>query len=104
MAVAEVDKLDDVGRALERVRKHKVPLSATLGRHMNDQEGTHGCQLLVSLEIRVDGHQVADLLACEGKQHPIIHEGAEPDPVDSNEEADDKTEVLEPDGEESPHA
>ena len=33
----EVDKLDDVGRALERVRKHKAPLSATLGRHMNDQ-------------------------------------------------------------------
>ena len=27
----EVDKLDDVGRALERVRKHKAPLSATLG-------------------------------------------------------------------------
>lgn len=33
----EVDKLDDVGRALERVRKHKAPLSATLGRHMNDE-------------------------------------------------------------------
>ena len=33
----EVDRLDDVGRALERVRKHKAPLSATLGRHMNDQ-------------------------------------------------------------------
>lgn len=33
----EVEALDDVGRALERVRKHKVPLSATLGRHMNDQ-------------------------------------------------------------------
>ena len=33
----EVDKLDHVGRALERVRKYKVPLSATLGRHMNDQ-------------------------------------------------------------------
>jgi 3,4-dihydroxy-9,10-secoandrosta-1,3,5(10)-triene-9,17-dione 4,5-dioxygenase len=33
----EVDKLDDVGRALERVRKHDVALSATLGRHMNDQ-------------------------------------------------------------------
>ena len=33
----EVDALDDVGRALERVRKHKAPLSATLGRHMNDQ-------------------------------------------------------------------
>ena len=35
--MVEVTKLDDVGRALERVRKHKVPLSATLGRHMNDQ-------------------------------------------------------------------
>ncbi|KAA1395907.1 iron-dependent extradiol dioxygenase HsaC [Aeromicrobium ginsengisoli] len=33
----EVEKLDDVGRALERVRKHKAPLSATLGRHMNDE-------------------------------------------------------------------
>jgi 3,4-dihydroxy-9,10-secoandrosta-1,3,5(10)-triene-9,17-dione 4,5-dioxygenase len=33
----EVERLDDVGRALERVRKHKVPLSATLGRHMNDE-------------------------------------------------------------------
>jgi len=35
--MVEVTKLDDVGRALERVRKHGVPLSATLGRHMNDQ-------------------------------------------------------------------
>jgi len=33
----EVDRLDDVGRALERVRKHRAPLSATLGRHMNDE-------------------------------------------------------------------
>jgi 3,4-dihydroxy-9,10-secoandrosta-1,3,5(10)-triene-9,17-dione 4,5-dioxygenase len=33
----EVDELDDVGRALERVRKHKAPLSTTLGRHMNDE-------------------------------------------------------------------
>jgi 3,4-dihydroxy-9,10-secoandrosta-1,3,5(10)-triene-9,17-dione 4,5-dioxygenase len=33
----EVAKLDDVGRALERVRKYNVGLSATLGRHMNDQ-------------------------------------------------------------------
>jgi 3,4-dihydroxy-9,10-secoandrosta-1,3,5(10)-triene-9,17-dione 4,5-dioxygenase len=33
----EVTELDDVGRALERVRKHKAPLSATLGRHMNDE-------------------------------------------------------------------
>ena len=35
--MVEVDKLDDVGRALERVRKHGAQLSATLGRHMNDQ-------------------------------------------------------------------
>jgi len=33
----EVERLDDVGRALERVRRNKAPLSATLGRHMNDQ-------------------------------------------------------------------
>ncbi|MCD6640710.1 MAG: VOC family protein, partial [Nocardioides sp.] len=33
----EVDRLDDVGRALERVRKYQAPLSATLGRHMNDE-------------------------------------------------------------------
>ncbi|MGA8257593.1 MAG: iron-dependent extradiol dioxygenase HsaC [Nocardioides sp.] len=33
----EVDELDHVGRALERVRKYKAPLSATLGRHMNDE-------------------------------------------------------------------
>lgn len=33
----EVDELDHVGRALERVRRHQAPLSATLGRHMNDE-------------------------------------------------------------------
>jgi 3,4-dihydroxy-9,10-secoandrosta-1,3,5(10)-triene-9,17-dione 4,5-dioxygenase len=33
----EVDTLDHVGRALERVAKYKAPLSATLGRHMNDE-------------------------------------------------------------------
>ncbi len=33
----EVDSLDHVGRALERVRRHGAPLSATLGRHMNDE-------------------------------------------------------------------
>lgn len=32
----EVDQLDDVGRALERVRRNGAHLSATLGRHMND--------------------------------------------------------------------
>jgi 3,4-dihydroxy-9,10-secoandrosta-1,3,5(10)-triene-9,17-dione 4,5-dioxygenase len=33
----EVEGLDDVGRALERVRRYGAPLSATLGRHMNDE-------------------------------------------------------------------
>lgn len=33
----EVDSIDDVGRALERVKKYDFPLSATLGRHMNDE-------------------------------------------------------------------
>ena len=33
----EVEELDDVGRALERVRKYGAKLSATLGRHMNDE-------------------------------------------------------------------
>jgi len=32
----EVPGLDDVGRALERIAEHKVPMAATLGRHVND--------------------------------------------------------------------
>lgn len=32
----EVDDLDDVGRALERAQRRQAPISATLGRHMND--------------------------------------------------------------------
>ena len=35
--MVEVEELDDVGRALERVRRHGATLSATLGRHMNDE-------------------------------------------------------------------
>jgi 3,4-dihydroxy-9,10-secoandrosta-1,3,5(10)-triene-9,17-dione 4,5-dioxygenase len=35
--MVELDELDHVGRALERLRKYNTPLSATLGRHMNDQ-------------------------------------------------------------------
>jgi 3,4-dihydroxy-9,10-secoandrosta-1,3,5(10)-triene-9,17-dione 4,5-dioxygenase len=33
----EVTELDDVGRALDRLHKHKFPLSSTLGRHTNDK-------------------------------------------------------------------
>jgi 3,4-dihydroxy-9,10-secoandrosta-1,3,5(10)-triene-9,17-dione 4,5-dioxygenase len=34
--LCEVKTSDDVGRALDRVRQHRVPLLATLGRHSND--------------------------------------------------------------------
>jgi 3,4-dihydroxy-9,10-secoandrosta-1,3,5(10)-triene-9,17-dione 4,5-dioxygenase len=32
----EVETADDVGLCLDRARRHKVPMSATLGRHVND--------------------------------------------------------------------
>ena len=35
--MVEVEELDDVGRALDRLQKRKFPLSSTLGRHTNDQ-------------------------------------------------------------------
>ncbi|EFQ82374.1 putative 2,3-dihydroxybiphenyl 1,2-dioxygenase [Aeromicrobium marinum DSM 15272] len=53
----EVEKLDDVGRALERVRKHGAPLSATLGRHMNDE--------MVSFYVRSPGGFDIEF-GCEG--------------------------------------
>ena len=53
----EVEKLDDVGRALERVRKHKAPLSATLGRHINDE--------MVSFYVRSPGGFDIEF-GCEG--------------------------------------
>ncbi|MFI7589754.1 iron-dependent extradiol dioxygenase HsaC [Spongisporangium articulatum] len=34
--MVEVEEADDVGLALDRARRHKVPMSATLGRHVND--------------------------------------------------------------------
>lgn len=37
-------------------------------------------------------------------QSPLTHEGAEPDDHDSNENADDKVEILQPDGSEAPRA
>ena len=35
--MVEVEELDDVGRALDRLMKRKFPLSSTLGRHTNDE-------------------------------------------------------------------
>ena len=37
-------------------------------------------------------------------QSPLTHEGAEPDDIDSNENADDKVDILQPDGSEAPRA
>ncbi|HTF52623.1 MAG TPA: VOC family protein [Pseudonocardia sp.] len=34
--MVEVESTDDVGLALDRARRRKVPMSATLGRHVND--------------------------------------------------------------------
>jgi 3,4-dihydroxy-9,10-secoandrosta-1,3,5(10)-triene-9,17-dione 4,5-dioxygenase len=34
--MVEVEETDDVGLALDRAYRHKVPMSATLGRHVND--------------------------------------------------------------------
>ncbi|MRV72076.1 biphenyl 2,3-dioxygenase [Duganella sp. FT92W] len=36
-AMVEVESMDEVGRALDRVRQHGVKMSATLGRHCNDR-------------------------------------------------------------------
>ena len=58
----EVDALDDVGRALERVRRHKAPLSATLGRHMNDEMVSFYVRSPggFDVELGTDGLQVED--------------------------------------------
>ena len=37
-------------------------------------------------------------------QSPLTHEGADPDRHDSNEDADDRVEILQPDGSEAPRA
>jgi hypothetical protein len=38
----------------------------------------------------------------EGQQNPLVHEGDSPDPLDSNEKADEKVEVQQPSGDEAP--
>lgn len=35
----------------------------------------------------------------DGLQKPLVHEGAEPDAVDSNEDGDEKATVVQPSGE-----
>ncbi|MFG7942720.1 VOC family protein [Streptomyces cacaoi] len=45
--MVEMATLDDVGRTLDRVAAHRVPLSSTLGRHTNDK--------MVSFYVRTPG-------------------------------------------------
>ena len=41
----------------------------------------------------------------DGLQHPLTHEGADPEPgYDSNERADDRVRIEQPSGEEAPRA
>ena len=40
----------------------------------------------------------------EDLQNPLTHEGADPDDHDSNENADEKVDILQPDGSEAPRA
>ena len=40
----------------------------------------------------------------EGHQNPMVHTGAEPDAADTDADADDKVEILDPDGTEAPRA
>ena len=58
----EVDSLDDVGRALERVKKYQAKLSATLGRHMNDEMVSFYVKSPAGFDIEfgTDGLQVDD--------------------------------------------
>ncbi len=40
----------------------------------------------------------------DGKQDPVVHDGAPPDGLDSNEHADDKVQIQQPSGEPAPEA
>ena len=68
----EVTKLDDVGRALDRLHKHKFHLSSTLGRHTNDHMVSFyvatpsGCDIELGCEgrrIDEDGYTAEDITA-----------------------------------------
>ncbi|MGV9662453.1 VOC family protein [Nocardia niigatensis] len=55
--MVEVDSLDDVGRALDRVNKAGYHLSSTLGRHTNDK--------MISFYVRTPGNWDLEF-GCEG--------------------------------------
>src|ERR1700741_1407738 len=55
----EVEQADDVGLCLDRALRRKVPMSATLGRHVND--------LMLSFYMKTPGGFDVEL-GCEGRQ------------------------------------
>lgn len=57
--MVEVENTDDVGLALDRARRREVPMSATLGRHVND--------LMLSFYMKTPGGFDVEF-GCEGRQ------------------------------------
>ncbi|HET6499205.1 MAG TPA: VOC family protein [Amycolatopsis sp.] len=57
--MVEVEETDDVGLCLDRARRRKVPMSATLGRHVND--------LMLSFYMKTPGGFDVEF-GCEGRQ------------------------------------
>jgi 3,4-dihydroxy-9,10-secoandrosta-1,3,5(10)-triene-9,17-dione 4,5-dioxygenase len=55
----EVENSDDVGLTLDRAQRRKVPMSATLGRHVNDQ--------MLSFYMKTPGGFDVEF-GCEGRQ------------------------------------
>ncbi|MBK0866494.1 VOC family protein [Saccharopolyspora sp. HNM0986] len=55
----EVENVDDVGLTLDRAQRRKVPMSATLGRHVND--------LMLSFYMKTPGGFDVEF-GCEGRQ------------------------------------
>ena len=54
----EVEDADDVGLCLDRAQRRKVPMSATLGRHVND--------LMLSFYMKTPGGFDVEF-GCEGR-------------------------------------
>ncbi|WP_020418776.1 iron-dependent extradiol dioxygenase HsaC [Amycolatopsis sp. ATCC 39116] len=57
--MVEVENTDDVGLALDRAKRRNVPMSATLGRHVND--------LMLSFYMKTPGGFDVEF-GCEGRQ------------------------------------
>ena len=57
--MVEVEDVDDVGLTLDRAQRRKVPMSATLGRHVND--------LMLSFYMKTPGGFDVEF-GCEGRQ------------------------------------